>query len=76
LRNPTNDVREVVAVLRSAQFEVIYGRDLTRIQFEELAKTFLRSVENADVSLVYYSGHGVQIAGHNYLIPVDARLST
>ncbi|MGL4287248.1 MAG: caspase family protein [Phreatobacter sp.] len=76
LRNPTNDVREVVAVLRSAQFEVIYGRDLTRIQFEELTKTFLRSVENADVSLVYYSGHGVQIAGHNYLIPVDARLST
>ncbi|QCI64061.1 caspase family protein [Phreatobacter stygius] len=76
LKNPTNDVREVVAVLRSAQFEVIYGRDLTRVQFEELVKTFLRSVESADVSLIYYSGHGVHVADHNYLIPIDAKLST
>lgn len=76
LKNPTNDVREVIAVLRSAQFEVIHGQDLTRIQFEELAKTFLRSVENADVSLIYYSGHGVHVGDNNYLIPVDARLST
>ncbi|MGL4324576.1 MAG: caspase family protein [Beijerinckiaceae bacterium] len=76
LKNPTNDMREVANTLRAAQFEVFNGRDLSRIDFEELMKTFLRAVENADVSLVYYSGHGIQIGGKNYLVPVDAKLST
>ncbi len=76
LKNPANDMREVANTLRAAQFEVFEGQDLTRIDFEELLKSFLRSVENADVSLVYYSGHGIQIAGKNYLVPVDARLAT
>lgn len=76
LKNPSNDMREVANTLRQAQFEVFEGQDLSRIDFEELLKSFLRSVENADVSLVYYSGHGIQIGGKNYLVPVDAKLST
>lgn len=76
LVNPHNDMREVAATLRSAQFEVFQGRNLSRIEFEEVLKSFLRAVENADVSLVYYSGHGIQIGGKNYLVPVDAKLST
>lgn len=76
LKNPANDMREVVGTLRAAQFDVISGGDLNRIEFEELLKTFLRSVEGADISLIYYSGHGIQIGGRNYLVPVNARLST
>lgn len=76
LVNPHNDMREVAATLRAAQFEVFQGRNLSRIEFEEVLKSFLRAVENADVSLVYYSGHGIQIGGRNYLVPVDAKLST
>lgn len=76
LKNPSNDMREVTTTLRSAQFEVFYGKDLNRIEFEELMKTYLRAVENADVSLVYYSGHGIQIGGKNYLVPIDAKLTS
>lgn len=76
LKNPNNDMREVAATLRAAEFEVFQGRDLSRVAFEELLRAYMRAVENADVSLVYYSGHGIQIGGKNYLVPVDAKLST
>lgn len=74
LKNPRNDADEVVRVLKAAEFRVLDGRDLEKSQFETLLKRFLRELNNADVSLLYYSGHAVQVDGNNFLIPTNARL--
>src|SRR6185437_807765 len=45
-------------------------------QIEELLRKFFRDVDKADVATIYYSGHGVQVAGDNFIVPVDAKLAT
>ncbi len=74
LKNPANDVVAVARTLKAADFRVISGQDLEKRDFEDLLKRFLRELDQADVALVYYSGHAVQVGGTNYLIPIDARL--
>ncbi len=74
LRNPGNDADAVAALLGSLGFEVESGRDLGRGPMEELIRRFGRLTTGADVALVFYAGHGLQINGENWLLPVDARL--
>lgn len=76
LPNPANDVREVADVLRKAGFNVTLGLDVDRLGLEEAVRAFLRSADGAHVGLVYYAGHGVQIGGRNFLVPVDATLDS
>lgn len=76
LPNPANDVREVGATLRAAGFEVTVGVDVDRLALEETVRRFLRSSQDAEAGLIYYSGHGIQVGGHNFLVPVDATLET
>lgn len=76
LPNPANDVREVAEVLRKAGFAVTLGLDVDQVGLEETVRAFLRSAEGAHVGLVYYAGHGVQIGGRNFLVPVDATLDS
>lgn len=76
LPNPANDAREVASALRRAGFEVITANDLDRTAFDVELREFVRSLAGAEVSLFYYSGHGVQIGGDNRIIPVDAALKT
>ncbi|RWD94885.1 MAG: peptidase C14 caspase catalytic subunit p20, partial [Mesorhizobium sp.] len=53
---------------------VFVARDLTKLQFEEQFRNYLAAADGADLAVVYYSGHGFQIGGENFLIPVDASL--
>jgi TPR repeat protein len=76
LANPSNDAHAVAAKLKAAGFDVVTAFDLDRLTFEEKLRTFLRSLDGSEVSLFYYSGHGVQIGGDNRLIPVDATLKS
>lgn len=76
LPNAVNDIREVSDVLRAAKFEVLSGENLSKIELEKILRQFLQTLNGADTSLIYYSGHGVQIGGGNYLVPVDAQLQT
>ncbi|MEP9374704.1 caspase family protein [Mesorhizobium sp. KR1-2] len=76
LPNPANDVREVGATLRAAGFDVTIGVDVDRLALEETVRRFLRSSQDAEAGLIYYSGHGIQVGGHNFLVPVDATLET
>ena len=74
LKNPDKDAEDVSNTFRLAGFEVFAAKDLTRLQFEERFRNYLSAADGADLAVVYYSGHGFQIGGENFLIPVDASL--
>src|SRR5215475_15570174 len=74
LTNPANDARDMAAALKSLGFDVVEGFDLNKAAFDRKVLDFAASVEGASVSVFYYAGHGLQVAGQNYLAPVDAQL--
>jgi hypothetical protein len=76
LSNTINDSTAIAALFKSIGFEVVISRnDLGVVEFKRTVREFLITAENADMAVVYYAGHGIEIGGTNYLIPVDARLS-
>ena len=74
LRNPENDAADMASALRRLGFQVTIELDTDRVELTEALRNFTRSITGADVSLVFYAGHGIEMEGINYLIPVDARL--
>ncbi|MFA6139238.1 MAG: caspase domain-containing protein, partial [Hyphomicrobium sp.] len=74
LANPVNDANEIAAALKASGFDVILGLDVDKREFDTKVRNFAHLVENADVAIFFYAGHGLQVAGRNYLIPVDASL--
>jgi hypothetical protein len=76
LPNPKNDAEDVGRSLQALGFETIVATDLDRGGMNDALERFSRLVSDADVALFYYSGHGMQYAGRNYLLPVDAQLTT
>jgi Caspase domain len=74
LPNPANDEADVAQVLRELNFDVIEGRDLDRRATEDAIRQFGHKLNEADLALFFYSGHGLQVDGKNYLVPVDAKL--
>jgi hypothetical protein len=79
LPNPANDAKAVAQLLNTAGFEVISATDLTHNQMIQAIQDFSGKIAGRGpntVAMVYYAGHGVQLAGENYLVPVDARISS
>jgi uncharacterized caspase-like protein len=76
LENPRNDAADVGAALKSIGFRVIEGIDLDKAAFDAALNEFAAALEGADVGLFFYAGHGMQVAGRNYLVPVDAWLTS
>lgn len=76
LSNTGNDANDVAAALKRLQFDVLLGIDLDKRGMERLIRQFEQTLAGADVALFFYAGHGLQIAGQNHLVPVDARLAT
>ena len=74
LPNPDNDARDISVALRRLGFEVTIELDADRVELTEALRAFTRRSAGADVSLVFYAGHGIEMDGVNYLVPVDARL--
>jgi formylglycine-generating enzyme required for sulfatase activity len=74
LQNPKNDAHEVSETLRRLGFETIVGLDLDEAGMNDKSIDFARAARDADVALVYYSGHAMQFGGVNYLMPTDAVL--
>ena len=76
LANPQRDAESVAAALRGIGFEVVtLATDATREKLVEALREFADEAEKADWAMVYYAGHGVEVGGVNYLIPVDAKLA-
>ncbi len=76
LRNPQHDAKAIENSLRAIGFNVTLLTDATRAELSEALGKFANQSEKADWALVYYAGHGMEVNGTNYLIPVDARLAT
>lgn len=75
LGNPTHDAVDVGAALRRLGFEVIEGLDLDRTSLDAKIRAFAAVLRGADVAVFFYAGHGFNVGGQNYLVPVDAQLS-
>jgi hypothetical protein len=71
LDNPVNDATAISQKLRSMGFTVTTVTDANRQRLVQAMAQFRRSAASADLSLLFYSGHGVQIFGTNYILPTD-----
>ncbi|MBQ3618801.1 MAG: caspase family protein [Bacteroidales bacterium] len=72
LTNPANDATAVAAKFRALGFKVTLKTDLTNNAFKNVLNSFKYQANNSEVAVVYYAGHGMEIDGKNYFIPVDA----
>src|SRR5205085_10596972 len=74
LKNPVNDAQDIARVLRELQFQVILKTDATLDTMADAIFEFGERLRGGGVGLLYYSGHGLQVKGDNYLIPIDANV--
>jgi TPR repeat protein len=74
LNNPPSDAKDIAAALKSLGFKVTLKLDLDLAAMQRAIDEFALESADADVSLLYYAGHGFQLAGRNYLVPVGAEL--
>ncbi len=76
LPNPVNDANDISAALKRAGFEVILGLDVDKREFDTNVRNFADLLENADAAIFFYAGHGLQVSGRNFLLPIDARVQS
>ena len=77
LTNPANDAAAIAAMFKSAGFNNVDSRlNLTVSELRKTLRDFGNTSRDADIAVVYYAGHGIELDGTNYLIPVDATLET
>lgn len=76
LRNPANDAASMTELLKSLGFNVIGAVDADLRKMDSLIGEFTRSLSSGGVGLFYFAGHGVQVEGENYLIPVGSGISS
>jgi hypothetical protein len=77
LANTLNDAKAISDLLTKAGFDVVESRaDLGVVDFKRALRDFVHTAQDADIAVVYYAGHGIEIRGTNYLIPVDAKLAS
>ena len=74
LANPRNDATEMSRTLRDLGFLTVEGFDLDEAQFQERVREFAKLSVDADLTLLFYAGHGMSVNGTNYLIATDARM--
>src|ERR1041384_1549890 len=76
LVNTTNDSDQIARMLKAAGFEVLHHRDLTLAAFRLAVSDLADRSQNADYALVFFAGHGIEVDGVNYFVPVDAKLAS
>jgi len=75
LPNPAKDAASMADVLRKAGFEIVDAKeDVGNAEMRRMVRDFSDKIRDADVALVFYAGHGIEIDGTNYLLPVDTKL--
>jgi hypothetical protein len=72
LRNSVNDAKAVSKTLRALGFTVIEEHNVTRDELLKVVARFRGQIKDAEVALFYYAGHGISVAGSNYLIPIKS----
>jgi formylglycine-generating enzyme required for sulfatase activity len=76
LGNPKNDAIDMAAALKTLGFQVVEGFDLDKPGMDRKVREFSVALSGADTGVFYFAGHGLQVNGANFLVPVDAELST
>ena len=77
LPNPVHDAEAMSALFRKAGFDTVEDkRDLGIVELRRVVREFSDKVQDADIAVVYYAGHGIEVDGANYLIPADAKLAS
>jgi len=76
LENPKNDAADMSSALRKLGFQVIEGFDLDKAAFDGKIRDFATSLAGAEAGVFFYAGHGLQVSGRNYLVPIDSQLTT
>jgi uncharacterized caspase-like protein len=71
LTNPTNDATDIAAKLKTLQFEVLLGTDVTHEKMVALLREFRSKLTGEHVGLIFYAGHGVTVNNESFLLPVD-----
>lgn len=75
LTNPVNDASAIETMLKTADFDIVeVKRDVGANEFRRAVRDFSDHTRDADIAVVYYAGHGIEVDGTNYLIPVDATI--
>ena len=74
LPNPKNDAGDMAQTLKALGYKVLLGTDLDKAGMDRMIREFARALPNADAGIFFYAGHGLQVKGLNYLVPVDAKL--
>ena len=74
LKNPVNDAKAVATSLRNMGFDVTHRENASLREMLEAFQQFSTQSKSAEVRVVYYAGHGVQLKGRNYLLPVDTEI--
>jgi uncharacterized caspase-like protein len=70
LTNPANDAAVITDMFKKADFEVVESRrDLKNVETRRALREFTEKTRDADIAIVYYAGHGIEVDGTNYLIP-------
>ena len=76
LTNPTRDARAIGEMFEKAGFQTVQVRnDVGNLDFKRALREFFDVAKSADIAVVFFAGHGIQIADQNYMIPVDAKLA-
>jgi polyhydroxyalkanoate synthesis regulator phasin len=75
LANPANDAADMADHLKKLGFNVFLGLDLNKAGFDAKIRDFSAALEESGTAILFYAGHGLQVGGQNYLVPVDAKLA-
>src|SRR5262249_56553435 len=74
LPNPKRDAQAIAASLKQGGYTVVSANDVGNLQFKRAVRRFEDAAANAEIAVVFYAGHGIEIGGINYMIPVGAQL--
>lgn len=77
LANPVKDADAIADLFRKAGFDAVDVRlDIGNLDFKRVVRDFTDAARGADMAVVYFAGHGIEVNGSNYLLPVDAKLAS
>jgi hypothetical protein len=77
LDNPMNDATAMADLFRKGGFDVVTAKtDLGILEFKRSVREFVNTVRDSDIAVIYYAGHGIEVSGINYMVPVDAKLAS
>ena len=74
LLNPVNDAQDIAKILKKLKFDVEHLENASQRKMEDAIRQFEKKLKNGGIGLFYFAGHGLQVRGRNYLVPIAANI--